>query len=219
MSADGLVPLEIHRHLLDDVDERFDLDEIWARSRPSATGTHRLAAPHDLLIHVCVHFVVGRVTRSEGALSQIRDMAWIAARGDVDWAQLLDVSRRFGVADRVRLALAVTDDLGLLPESAALPPLTRREAARAQRFAASSRADRPRTRAARLLAANRAGFDEFLWWSRVHLSDVPAGELPDDNAEQRRRDGRQLDGAAPRRVGARGGAGGRDRATCGSDGG
>ena len=137
MSADGLVLLEIHRHVLDDVDARFDLDEVWARSQPSATGTHRLAAPHDLLIHVGVHFVVGRVIRSEGALAQIRDMAWIAARGDVDWAQLLDVSRRFGVADRVRLALAVTDDLGLLPESAALPPLT------ASRGGARAGASRP----------------------------------------------------------------------------
>ena len=104
-----------------------------------------------------MHFVVGRVTRSEGALAQIRDIAWIAARGDVDWAQLLDVSRRFGVADRVRLALAVTDRLGLLPESAALPALTREDAARAERFAASSRADRPRACAARLLGCQSRG--------------------------------------------------------------
>ncbi len=99
------------------------------RARPAR---HLLAAPHDLLIHVCVHFLAGRAVRSEGALGQIRDMAWIAARGDVDWAQLLDVSRRFGVADRVRLALAVTDGLGLLPDVGRSAAADAREAARAQ---------------------------------------------------------------------------------------
>jgi hypothetical protein len=179
VSADGVVPIEIHRHVLDTVDARFDVDEIWARAQPSAAGTHQLAAPHDLLIHVCVHFVGARVIRSEGALAQIRDVAWIAARGDVDWSQLVAVSRRFGVSDRVRLALAVTDRLGLLPESAALPPLTRRDETQTERFAAvrvlTDRAYVPIGN----WRANRSGLGSFMWWSRMHLSDVPPGELPD----------------------------------------
>jgi hypothetical protein len=179
VSGDGLVPIEIHRHVLDTVDARFDVDEIWARAQPSATGTHRLAAPHDLLIHVCVHFVGARVIRSEGALAQLRDVAWIAARGDVDWPELVAVSRRFGVFDRVRLALAVTDRLGLLPESAALPPLTRRDETKTERFAAvrvlTDRAYVPIGN----WRANRDGLGSFMWWSRMHFSDVPPGELPE----------------------------------------
>lgn len=181
VSADGLAPIEIHRHVLDDVDERFDITAVWARSQPSAAGTHRLAAAHDLLIHVCMHFFAGRSVRSEGALSQIRDIAWIAARGDVDWEQLVVVSRRFGVGDRVRLALAVTDSLGLLPAIQALPPLSRKDRARAEHFAASrvltDRAHVP-IGAWRI---DRAGMSEFLWWGRRHLGDVPAGEMPDEN--------------------------------------
>ena len=37
VSADGLVPIELHRHVLDDVDARFDLDEVWTRSSRRAT--------------------------------------------------------------------------------------------------------------------------------------------------------------------------------------
>jgi hypothetical protein len=179
VSADGLVPVEIHRHVLDDVDARFDLAEVWARSRPSPAGTHRLAAPHDLLIHVAMHFLAGRSVRSEGALSQLRDIAWIAARGDVDWAALQDVSRRFGVGGRVRLALAVAEQLGLV--RAPLPPLSRRDAAHARHFAAS------RVLTDRALvplgswSADRSGLRELLWWGRTHLGDTPAGEIPDDN--------------------------------------
>ena len=146
------------------------------------SGDHRLMAPHDLLLHVCVHFVDARRVRSEGALAQIRDIAWLAAKSDVDWAQLLDVSRRFGVAGRVRLALAVTEELGLLAPVAVLPALTRREAAYTKRFAATrvltDRAVVPLGN----WRANRAGLDGFLWWSRTHLSDVSAAELPDDDA-------------------------------------
>jgi hypothetical protein len=180
VSSDGLVPIELHRHLVDDVDHRrFDIGEVWERGRPSSAGEHLLPAPHDLLIHVCLHFVAGRAVRSEGALGQVRDIAWIAHRGGVDWAQLEAVSRRYGVAERVQLALAVAAQLGLLPARAQRAVDT----VRTRRFVAT----RVLTHRAHVpvgsWVAGRAGLRDALWWSRMHLGDLPAGALPDRRAE------------------------------------
>jgi hypothetical protein len=183
VSSDGLVPIELHRRLVDGIDHaRFDLGEVWARARRSSHGPHLLPSPHDLLIHVCLHFVAGRAVRSEGALAQVRDIAWIAHRGSVDWTQLWAVSRRYGVAGRVQLALAVVEHLGLLRTAEALAGVDV-DRAQVERFTAT----RVLTHRAHIplgsWAARRSGLRDALWWGRMHLGDVPAGELPDRGGE------------------------------------
>jgi hypothetical protein len=180
----GLIPVELHRRLVDDVDHRrFAIGEAWARARPSALGDHLLPATEDLLIHVCLHFVAGRWTRSEGALGQVRDIAWIADRGAVDWERLAALAVRYGVRDRVRLALRVARLLGQLPRCPVLAGADG-DLDRTRRFVATrvlvGRARPP----VGSWTTDRAGLAEALWWSRVHLGNVPAGDLPDQSAER-----------------------------------
>ena len=185
VAPDGVVAVELHRHLVDGVDPaRFDVAELWSRARPGGSGDHVVPAPHDLLLHVALHFVAGREVRSEGALSQVRDIAWVAERGGVDWSALADVSRRFGVRARVQLALVATRQLGLLRAPAAPMRLDELDPGRVREFL-STRVLTDRARPPfGAWSADRAGLREALWWSRKHLGDTPAGELPDTVPDQ-----------------------------------
>lgn len=175
VDAHGLAPIELHRHLLDDVDRAaLDAAEVVTRARPH--GAHLLPAPHDLLLHVCMHFLAGRAVRSEGALSQLRDVAWIVGRADVDWAAAADVAAGSGVLDRVALVLAAVRRLGLAGDDATVgAPVDPRVVG--DLLAARVLVDRP----VPPVGAWRS-FEEALWWSRRHLGLVAAGELADVSA-------------------------------------
>jgi hypothetical protein len=175
VSDNGLIPVELHRRPLDSVDHsRFDVAEIWRRAQPSAAGTHLLPAPADLLIHLCLHFLQGRDIRSEGALGQVRDIATVAERGGVDWSELWDTSRRFGVDERMRLVLASVSELGL---TRTMPPPTfpRRRVRAFIRARVLTHEPHPPLGA----WPPRHWLRDGSWWSRIHLGDIAAGTLPD----------------------------------------
>lgn len=179
LDAEGIVPIELHRHVLDGAAARkWPIGETWSRARRPREAQHVLPSAVDLLMHVCLHFIADRHVRSEGALAQVRDIAWIAQRDDVDWELLESVARRYGVLDRVRASLATARHLGLLQ---ACPRLgsTEPRPADVGCFVASrvlvNEARAPVGSWPRKLSGVRRG----LWWGRVHLGDLPAGELSD----------------------------------------
>jgi hypothetical protein len=117
---DQLLAVELHRHILIGGEgTRFDIDEFWQRSRPSANGDYLLPSPEDLLIHVCLHFTRNRVGGSYrrrhtgGALGQICDIARIVAYEPVDWSRLADTARRYHLEARVFLGLFAARELGV----------------------------------------------------------------------------------------------------------
>src|SRR5262249_18763955 len=62
LGSKQLLAVELPRHILIAGEGRqFDIDELWQRSRPSATGPHLLPSPEDLVLHVCLHFARNRV--------------------------------------------------------------------------------------------------------------------------------------------------------------
>jgi hypothetical protein len=120
IGSEQLLAVELHRHILIAGEgERFDIGQLWQRSRPSANGDHRLPSPEDLLLHVCLHFTRNRVGGSYrrrhtgGALGQICDIARIVAYEPVDWAGLADTSRRYRLEARVFLGLFAARELGV----------------------------------------------------------------------------------------------------------
>lgn len=115
-----LLAVELHRHILIAGEGRqFDIHELWQRSRPSASGPHRLPAAEDLLLHVCLHFTRNRVGGSYrrrhtgGALGQILDIAQIVAHERVDWASLGGTARCYHLEARVFLGLFAARELGV----------------------------------------------------------------------------------------------------------
>jgi Uncharacterised nucleotidyltransferase len=180
LDAQGIVPIELHRHLLDGREaSSWPIEDVFSRARSDATGRHLLPSVTDLLMHVCVHFMANRQVRSEGALAQVRDIAWIAQRSDVDWGQVEELGRRYGVLDRVRASLATARHLGLLPSSP-INGADSRQMSGVRCFVAS----RVLVSEARAPVGSWPwgwrSIRQALWWGRVHLGDRPAGELSDD---------------------------------------
>jgi hypothetical protein len=124
VNSHGITAVELHHHVAM-VEERrhFTIAGLWERARPSAAGAHLLPAPEDLLLHACLHFTRNRLGAghrrgaSEGALSQIADLAWIAGRERVDWDALARNARAYRLAARVFLPLFAARELGV-----AMPP-------------------------------------------------------------------------------------------------
>jgi hypothetical protein len=179
LDAEGIVPVELHRHVLDGAEARkWPIAETWSRARRSREGQHVLPSAADLLMHVCLHFIADRHVRSEGALAQVRDVAWIAQRDDVDWDLLETVTRRYGVLDRVMASLATARHLALLEHYPRLGSTEPRSADVACFVASRVLVNEARAPVGswprRLSSVRRA-----LWWGRVHLGDLPAGELSD----------------------------------------
>jgi hypothetical protein len=102
------VVVELHHHVRMTW-PRFEISGFWERAVPG-TGTvaHLRPSSEDLLLHVAVHFTVDRIERRQCALGQIADIAWIADRCPTDWSALAERARRYGVADRLFLALVST---------------------------------------------------------------------------------------------------------------
>jgi Uncharacterised nucleotidyltransferase len=108
-SADGVVHVDLHRHVLPDAD--FDIGEYWGHARPSRVGVHLLPDHEDLLLHLAGHFFKDRVRRSEGSLGQLADMAWLVHAAPVDWDVVVARARAYGLHGRVFLALMATNQL------------------------------------------------------------------------------------------------------------
>ena len=108
-SADGLVHVDLHRHVLADAD--FDIGEFWAHARPSPAGGHLAPDREDLLLHLAAHFFKDRVRRSAGSLGQLADIAWMAHAAPVDWDVVVARARSYGLQGRVFLALMATNEL------------------------------------------------------------------------------------------------------------
>lgn len=179
LDAEGIVPVELHRHVLDGGEAtKWPIAETWSRARPAREGHHVLPSAADLLMHVCLHFIADRHVRSEGALAQVRDIAWIAQRDDVDWALLETIARRYGVLDRVRASLATARHLGLL-ERCPLLGATEPRPADVGCFVASRVLVNEARAPVGSWPRNLSSLRSALWWGRVHLGDLPAGELSD----------------------------------------
>ncbi len=108
-SADGLVHVDLHRHVLPDAG--FDIAEYWAHARPSQVGAHLLPDHEDLLVHLAAHFFKDRVRRSAGSLGQLADIAWMAHVRPPDWDVVVARARQYGLHGRVFLALMATNEL------------------------------------------------------------------------------------------------------------
>jgi hypothetical protein len=120
VGEEQLVAVELHRHLtIAGEGTKFDIDDVWRRSREAPAGTHRLPADEDLLLHVCLHFTRNRIGGSfrrrntGGALAQIGDIARILEREQTDWEELISSAHRYGLATRVFLALVAARELGV----------------------------------------------------------------------------------------------------------
>jgi hypothetical protein len=102
----GQVMVELHHRLFDDRPD-YEVESLWARAMPAAGPPPRLLpAPEDLFLHVAVHFAFDRIHRGESALSQLADIARVAARWPLDFDAVARRATDNGVRDRLFLALA-----------------------------------------------------------------------------------------------------------------
>jgi hypothetical protein len=109
---DNMVAVDLHRHLSPNC-THLDTNEMWLSSRPSGDGSYLLPAAEDALLHVALHFCRERERRSDGALGQLADLAWLSATPGMDWDVICSRARRWGVEGRLSFALfCVTDLLG-----------------------------------------------------------------------------------------------------------
>lgn len=105
VAEDELMAVEVHRHVLMGPSV-FDISGFWERARPGTGGpAHLLPAPEDLLLHLGIHFSNDRLYWSTGALGQLADMAWIAARHPLDWDAVVRRAGEYEVGGRLFLAL------------------------------------------------------------------------------------------------------------------
>jgi hypothetical protein len=130
VGREQLVAVELHHHMtMPGEGNRFEIDQIWDRARPSSRGPHLLPSPEDLLLHVSLHFTRNRLGGSYrrrhtgGALAQICDIARIVEHEEVLWELLATTSRGFGLQMRVFLALFAARELGVPVPSEALAQL------------------------------------------------------------------------------------------------
>ena len=109
--TDGTIAIELHHKLgSSGSSPDFDITAVWARAVPFDAGDTTCLRPsdEDLLVHVCLHFLVDRVRLfSRRALRQICDIGAIidAFADTLDWDRLTAeaVERRYAEA----LALAL----------------------------------------------------------------------------------------------------------------
>jgi len=108
-SPDGLVHVDLHRHLLPDA--AFDIQEVWTHARPSGQGVHLLPDHADLLLHLAAHFFKDRLRRSSGSLGQLADIAWVVDAHTIDWDVVVGRAWAYGLHGRVYLSLMATNEL------------------------------------------------------------------------------------------------------------
>lgn len=122
ISPERIVAVELHQHLVPPGDPaHFDISGFWARARPSTVGpAHLLPAPEDLLVHVALHFARNRLWRSDGALGQVADVAWILDRHVLDWDPLVERAQAYDLGGSLFLALFAAGELlgAVVPSSA-----------------------------------------------------------------------------------------------------
>jgi hypothetical protein len=175
LASDGLLPVELHRQIVNHLDVGLTLDptELLARGRVSALAArHLIPAAEDLLLHTCLHFAHGREIRSEGALAEVRDMAAVITREALDWDRFVVDARRYGAAGRVYLALFTLDQLGFAPPP---PPMAALRPARFDhRIGRRYVSQRVLADTVRVPVADWApsllGVRTALWWSRRNLA-------------------------------------------------
>ena len=109
VSPDGLVHVDLHRHVLPDAS--FDIGQFWDHGRPSREGGHLLPDHEDLLIHLAGHFFRDRIPSPRGTLLQLADMAWTTAAAPVDWDVVVRRALAYGLHGRVFLAFVATNEL------------------------------------------------------------------------------------------------------------
>lgn len=146
---DGRVAVDVHRHLVDlDHPLRFDLSAMWERARDSpGGGAHLVPAAEDLLVHVALHSSASRLWRSDGALAQLGDIAWLIGHDPVDWELLRVEVERHRLGGPVFLSLFLAREvLGVAVPTdvlAALRPASFRPAQARRCIAQRVLADRP----------------------------------------------------------------------------
>ena len=115
-SPDGVIKLEIHRHVIKrESSLYFDLAGFWRRAiTQSIAGTDALVlAPEDLLLHLCLNFFQDRQDHSNGALSQVVDVAEVLRcyAAVLDWDRFVTEVRRHQLAGPVFCALLTARNL------------------------------------------------------------------------------------------------------------
>ena len=108
-SADRLVFVDLHRHVLPDA--RFAVDEFWNHARTSPEGAHLLPDHEDLLLHLAGHFFKDRFRHTAGSLGQLADIAWCVHTSPLDWDLVVSRAHSYGLHGRVFLAFMATNDL------------------------------------------------------------------------------------------------------------
>ena len=111
---EGGVFIEIHFHIADPpYSERINLEELWNRSRKARLQDQRvhILSPEDLLLHICQHTCIQH--GFDNGLTALLDLARIMEhyREELDWQQLFDRSRQWGIERAVCLMLALTEKL------------------------------------------------------------------------------------------------------------
>lgn len=119
-SDQQITAVELHHHIaIDDERTYFPIDGLWTRACKAPDGAHLLPSPEDLLLHVCFHFTRNRAGRSDGALGQICDIAWIVRRERLDWDLMAAIAHGYSLQSRVFLALFAARELGAeIPDQA-----------------------------------------------------------------------------------------------------
>lgn len=107
-SKKGSLPVEIHFHIIDPpFSLRVDIEKLWGRARMSSIeGSEVLTlCPEDLLLHLCMH--AGFQHAFDNGIRPLFDISHTIEHyaEELDWEQLLDRSREWGVSKCVYLSL------------------------------------------------------------------------------------------------------------------
>ena len=142
VSPDQMVPIEIHRHIVEsDSPFHFDLAGFWTRAHGATiAGMQALAlAPEDQLTHLCLNCFLDRKYRSSGALGQLCDISeTILHYSDtLDWDLFNHEAQRHNLAGPIYCILHTVRELtGTAPPGNVLKALEPESfsAGMAQRF-------------------------------------------------------------------------------------
>jgi hypothetical protein len=85
--------VEVHRHIVRRDNPRyFEIEPFWERALPIVVDGLDTAvfSPEDQIIHLCVNFILDRRYRTDGAVSQLADIAAVIENSDpaIDWEGL-----------------------------------------------------------------------------------------------------------------------------------